>query len=411
MSSFSRTLRQTLTIARRDFTATVFTPTFLLFLLTPVLMIGFGTVGGIGAQSIVGDDSQMKMVVIAPEAQAPTLLATDKQLRKLFPKKGELTPPPLTIEAPDGDPATQARALFDNEKVDAAAVLFGPLDKPEVLYARRGWSEAQFLSQLAEQTLRAQKLGSTEPLATVTQTVVKRGQSSPTGRGQAGSIGVFAIFFLTLFLSGQAVGTMAEERSNKVIEILAAAVPLESVFFGKLIGMFGAAALFVLFWATILINATHLIPPEIASGFPVVGAVIGTPVYALLFIAYFTMSYMLLGATFLSMGALTSTQRELQMLSLPITVVQMTMFGLALGAVSRPGTWFQTAIEIFPFSSPLAMIGRAGSSPEIWPHLLALPWQALWVAIIITIGARIFRRGVLKSGSPKRKVKIEAVAA
>ncbi|MCS7493946.1 ABC transporter permease, partial [Raoultella planticola] len=82
------------------------------------------------------------------------------------------------------------------------------------------------------------------------------------------SIGVFAMFFLTLFLSGQAVGTMAEERSNKVIEILAAAVPLESVFFVKLIGMFGAAVLFVLFWATIIINATRLLPPDIAGSFP-----------------------------------------------------------------------------------------------------------------------------------------------
>ncbi len=410
MSNFSRMLRQALTVARRDFTATVFTPTFLLFLFAPVLMIGFGAVGGIGAQSIVGDDTRMKMVVIAPPSEAPTLIETDRQLRKLFPKKSDLMPPPLTIDAPSGDPAAQARAYFDSDKFDAAAVLYGPLDKPEILYARRGWTEAQFLTQLAEQSERARKLGKAEPLTTVTQKIVQRGQGSPAGRGQAASIGVFAMFFLTLFLSGQAVGTMAEERSNKVIEILAAAVPLESVFFGKLIGMFGAAMLFVLFWATIIINATKLLPPEIAGSFPSLVAAIGAPTYALLFVAYFTMSYMLLGAMFLSIGALTSTQRELQMLSLPITIFQMMMFGLALGAANRSGTWIETVAQVFPFSSPFAMIGLAGSSPVIWPHLLALAWQVLWVAIIITIGARLFRRGVLKSGSPKRRTKIEATA-
>jgi ABC-2 type transport system permease protein len=31
-----------------------------------------------------------------------------------------------------------------------------------------------------------------------------------------------------------------------------------------------------------------------------------------------------------------------------------------------------------------------------------LIWQALWVAITVTVAARLFRRGVLKSGSPKR---------
>ncbi|MEI9851044.1 MAG: hypothetical protein WDN24_09590 [Sphingomonas sp.] len=39
-----------------------------------------------------------------------------------------------------------------------------------------------------------------------------------------------------------------------MIEVLAAAVPLESVFFGKLLGAFGTAVLFVAFWGTLLAN-------------------------------------------------------------------------------------------------------------------------------------------------------------
>lgn len=408
MSSFARTLRQALTVARRDFTATVFTPTFLLFLFAPVLMIAFGTVGGIGAQSIVGDDQKMKMVVIAPPEQAATLIQVDRQLRTLFPKKSDLMPPPLTVATPAGNPAEQARAMFDSDRFDAAAVLYGPLNRPEILYVSRGWTEAQYLAQIAEQSLRAERVGSAAPMSTATKTVVRQNQGSPGGRGQAASIGVFAMFFLTLFLSGQAVGTMAEERSNKVIEVLAAAVPLESVFFGKLIGMFGSAVLFLLFWATLLVNAARFLPVQIANDFATMGAAVGVPAYPLLFVAYFTMAYMLLGAVFLSVGAQTSTQRELQMLSLPITIFQMTMFGLALGAATNPGSTLALVAEIFPFSSPFAMIGRAGSSPELWPHLLALAWQALWVGIVIVLGARWFRRGVLKSGGPKRGRRVAA---
>jgi ABC-2 type transport system permease protein len=210
---------------------------------------------------------------------------------------------------------------------------------------------------------------------------------------------------VTLFLSGQAVGTMAEERSNKVIEVLAAAVPLESVFLGKLIGMFGVAVLFIVFWATLIANALKLAPPELAHVFSDVGAAVGSPAYPLLFAAYFTMAYMLLGAIFLSVGAQTSTQRELQMLSLPITIFQMSMFGLAFASVNSPNSWLATAAQLFPFSSPFAMIGRAGTSPELWPHVLALLWQLMWVALIVWAGARWFRRGVLKSGSPKLRFK------
>jgi hypothetical protein len=54
MTRFRRTLRQTFTIARRDFIATVFTPIFLLFLFAPVIMGSFGAIGGMGAASVSG---------------------------------------------------------------------------------------------------------------------------------------------------------------------------------------------------------------------------------------------------------------------------------------------------------------------------------------------------------------------
>jgi ABC-2 type transport system permease protein len=44
------------------------------------------------------------------------------------------------------------------------------------------------------------------------------------------------------------------------------------------------------------------------------------------------------------------------------------------------------------------MIARAAQLPELWPHLLALAWQALWIWLILSLGATLFRRNVLKSG-------------
>jgi len=221
---------------------------------------------------------------------------------------------------------------------------------------------------------------------------------------------VFGLFILTLMLAGQAVGTMAEERSNKVIEILAAAVPLESVFLGKLVGMFGVAVLFVAFWGTIAVNVGQLLPAGMARAFADVGPAVG-PVFPLLFFAYFTMAYLLLGAVFLGIGAQASTPREIQMLSLPITIFQVAMFALSQAAASQPESTIARIAEILPFSSPFAMAARAANRPEIWPHLLALGWQALWVALTVWLGARLFRRGVLQSGSPAFWKRKKAVVA
>ena len=47
---------------------------------------------------------------------------------------------------------------------------------------------------------------------------------------------------------------------------------------------------------------------------------------------------------------------------------------------------------------PAMMLARAAQSGEIWPHLVALAWQALCVALFVRLGARLFRTRVMKSG-------------
>lgn len=399
-SRFRRILRQTLTVARRDFIATVFAPTFLIFLLAPVFMASFGAVGGIGA-STIGDRGadKMRIVAVVSAEDGKRLTEADASLRKAF--RTREAPPQLLIETPATDPAAQARALFDDKSVEVIAAMRGPLATPTVLYAPTAARSSDYLAILAETALRSERAGTTAPLSVATKERVTRAAASVSGKGQAAFFTVFGMFILTLMLASQVVGTMAEERSNKVIEILAAAVPLESVFLGKLIGMFGVAILFVGFWATIVTQIGTFLPAGFGRAFSGVGPAVGLPAFPILFFAYFTMAYMLLGAVFLGIGAQASTPREIQMLSLPITIFQVAMLGWSAAAASQPDTWIARSAEIFPFSSPFAMAARAANSPELWPHFLALAWQLLWVTITIAIGARLFRRGVLQSGSPK----------
>lgn len=390
-----RLVRQTLTIARRDFVATVFTPTFLLFLLAPLIMVSFGAIGGIGAANVADSATRkLRIVAIVPPALAPAVEAADRRLRRAVRPPEAL--PALLVLAPEPDPAVQARALLRGGAVEASAALHGPLTAPSVLYAPGGRGDAEYLALLADWALRLHAAG--PPTAPPRIEAVERPGVSPSGQNQLGFFAVFGIFFLTLLLAGQAVGTMAEERSSKVIEILAASAPLEAVFLGKLVGMFGVALLFVGFWGGVLGLAAGAAPPALAQALSGVGPAVGWPVFTTLFLAYFTLSYLLLGATFLGIGAQASTPREIQMLSLPITVVQVGMFALASAAASKPGTTLARVAEVFPLSSPLAMAARAANRGELWPHLAALPWATLWVAIVITVGARAFRRGVLQSG-------------
>ena len=94
--------------------------------------------------------------------------------------------------------------------------------------------------------------------------------------------------------------------------------------------------------------------------------------------------------------------REIQTLSMPATMMQLAIFALgsaALGDLNAPLGLFAA---VLPVSSPLTMLARGAEEATLWPHLVALVWQAVWVALIIRFAAKRFRIGVLKSGAPKR---------
>jgi ABC-2 type transport system permease protein len=106
----------------------------------------------------------------------------------------------------------------------------------------------------------------------------------------------------------------------------------------------------------------------------------------------------LIGAVFLGIGAQASTVREVQTLSMPVTMAQLALFAFASMGVGKPDSSEAIAAAVFPLSSPFAMLGRAAEQPALWPHLLAFAWQAIWVAVILHLAAGLFRRSVLKSG-------------
>lgn len=386
--------RQAGVIARRDFLAIVGTPTFLIFLLAPLFMLALGIVSGTGVASLaVSADGKTRIVAIAAADDRDRLIAADGALRALYRSD---SPPRLEIVAATREPAAQTREIFATGKGEVRAVMFGTASRPHIVYAPPSKRDARYLAELAQRAL--------QPSDRSNAVIVANDVAPPpeTARQTSGFGAVFAIFFLTLLLAGQSVGMLAEEKSNKVIEILAAAVRLEAVFLGKLAGMFGVSLVFVGFWGVIGLVALQFLPdnPVLAGMRPAVGLL----PFLLLCALYFTTAYMLLGAVFLGVGALASSMREIQMLSLPITIFQVAMFGLSSAAAASPGTAVARFAQIFPFSSPFAMAARAADDPALLPHLAAIAWQALWVALTIFIAARMFRIGVLKAGGGWRAV-------
>jgi ABC-2 type transport system permease protein len=382
-------------IARRDFVATVWSRTFLIFLLAPVLAIGFAFLLGAVTGQAEAEAQRPVVALIADDETVKALMAARTRLAE---GTSEEAMPILRPIAAEEEVQQQAERLLADRDESYAGVFTGSLDRPMLRAPQAGMARVGNRVELLVDSARREQALQTGSYQAVT---LARAESAQAGGGirtmqRALARGAqMAIFVLTLMLATLMVTNLVEEKSNKVIEILAAAVPLDSVFLGKLMGMLGISVVGLLFWSFLGGVAIFFISDLITV--PVEPAV-GWPFFLLLLICYFATSYMLLGSVFLGVGGQASNVREIQTLSMPLTFAQIMNLVLAGTVIGGVASYIGWAAILFPLSSPLAMMAVAAESPLWWPHPIALIWQLLWVGVIIRIAAGMFRRTVLKSG-------------
>jgi ABC-2 type transport system permease protein len=378
--------RAAFVIARRDFTAVVLSRTFILFLLGPLLpiLIGFAF-GGLGEK--ISSTDLRPVVGVAMSAQDSAAL--DRAHDRLTERMGDQALPRLRRVAASPSPRVQL-ARADSAVV---AILSGTVARPvltgksEDLDRLQGDLSLISSAAKAEHTLQLVKVDRQEVATSL--------GAQAQARLVIGRVAQVVMFFLTILLAGMILSNLVEEKTNKIIEILAAAIPIDAIFLGKLMAMLAMSFVGIAFWGGTAFGIFLLLGGD-ATGLP--APAVGWPAFLLLAILYFAMAYTLLGSLFLGIGAQAATVREVQTLNMPITMGQMLIFFFASYAVDHMGSAAEVAACIFPFSSPFAMIARAAQDATLWPHLVALVWQAAFVALIIRVGVLLFRRHVMQSG-------------
>lgn len=396
----SRLLASAWVIARRDYVATVFSRIFILFLATPIFPVLFGAMFGvIGANQ---DHQAARLPVVALAADAPSTRALVEAHARLVARLGDDVLPDVATLPPMHEAA--ARALLRRPGPHYVAVLGGTLADPHLLLSSRAPDGiADGAALLVDSARAAVALGKAAPApARLDTAMVRIGADADAGAGDRVRLASGAqtgLFVLLVLLAGMSLSTFIEEKSNKVIEVLAAAVPVDAIFLGKLISMLAIAMTFVLVWGAIVGIGVVALAPQMLAHLPT--PAIGWPIFCLLVVAYFVGNYLLLGAVFLGIGSQAGSPREIQVMALPVTMFQLLLYGLAAAGANRPDSWVAWAAAIFPWSSPLAMLARAAELPTLWPHLLALVWQTLWLVVALRFAAGLFRSAVLKTGDTR----------
>jgi len=392
-------------IARRDFVAVLFSRAFLFFLIGPLfpVLVG-GLAGSIGSQ--VSREVAVVEVGLAmsPDDNAAMLAARERLAPQL---RGAM---PALVEVPQAirNPGFDARAYMEARQGNYAAIVTGTLAAPEVV-----GTEGQLRRWQGPVELLAADAMAVVPLAlpkSTSQTVTSSAASERTNRIRTAQAAQMVMFLLTMLLAGMVLSNLAEEKGNKIIEILAAAIPMDAVFMGKLFAMLGVSFVGIAVWGTlgygfwaIAEDAIVTVTQTDFANLP--GPAVGWPMFLALGIAYFSMAYLLLGSLFLTIGAMANTVREVQTLSMPVTMLQLMVFFLAAASLTDAGSQMEIAAVLFPLSSPFAMLARAALDETLWVHLAGLAWQAMWVGLLVKGGSMLFRKRVMKSGGAGREKK------
>jgi len=389
-------------VARRDFTAILMSRAFLFFLLGPLFPVLIGALaGGIGAR--VQEEAGPPQIGLAMRASdVAAMLAAHERLAGRIP--GTMPEMIALARLKEGEDFDAGSALA-NGKDRLAGVVTGSLSQP-VLTTTAGQSR-RWSGQIALIAEDAARVAPSAYPHVETVVVAASGASESRARLGTAMAAQMVLFLLTMLLAGMVLSNLVEEKANKIIEILAAAIPMDAVFLGKLFAMLAVSMVGIGVWVAVLGGFVLLAAPSGMLGAALGGLTepgVGWPLFLLLGIAYFSMGYLLVGSIFLAIGSLATTVREVQTLSMPVTMMQVLLFFFASYALSRMGEPMEWAAIAFPLSSPFAMLARAAVDDTIWVHAAALAWQMLWVAVSIRLGAMLFRKRVMKSGAaPARR--------
>lgn len=201
---------------------------------------------------------------------------------------------------------------------------------------------------------------------------------------------VFAfLFYMAAIIFGMAIAnSVLEEKQNRVVEILATAIPVRQLLYGKVIGnsllAFGQIALFAVV-ALVAVNVTGA-----ASD---LGWLLSASGW---FIAFFVVGFTALAAVWAVLGSLASRSEDLQSNTGPITTVIMVALFVGLFA---DGVWLTVASYV-PVVSSIAMpIRMLDGDVPLWEPLVALGLSMVAAYALLRLGERVYQRAVMQGGT------------
>ena len=217
---------------------------------------------------------------------------------------------------------------------------------------------------------------------------------------------MFVIYFAVILYSSMIATEVATEKSSRVMEILISSVSPVKHMFAKVLGIGSLGLTQIIVYAIAGFIAFKTAATEVPGGvsdfFSVSDINPETLIYAIIF---FLLGYFLYATLAALLGSLVSRTEDVQQMIMPMTMLIVVAFVLAMTGLSNPELGYLKITSYIPFFAPLVMFLRVGMLElPIWEPLLSIGIMLLTIFLLGWFGARVYKGGVLMYG-PSRSLK------
>ncbi|MFD2202395.1 ABC transporter permease [Shivajiella indica] len=235
------------------------------------------------------------------------------------------------------------------------------------------------------------------------------------------------LIYVFIFVYGnQIMQGVIEEKSSRIIEILVSSIKPFQLMLGKIVGIGAVGLTQFLIWIFLISTVTFIVTGYFGMQMPqqqvmeltstdldqnfnqdsqfieIIQAIQGIDFIrlALTFIFYFLGGYLLYGAFFAAIGAAVDAPSEAQQFMLPITIPLLIAYlGLFVFVLNDPNSNVSFWLSIIPFTSPIAMMGRASFGIPASDLLISMALLVFGFLFSTWVAGKIYRIGILIHGS------------
>ncbi len=404
-------------IVRHEFRQKIRSKAFIIMtVLAPVLMaFAFGIPIVIGVLS--GNNLKRVVVVDHTNVLGSYFLKKDAQKSNKKNDSSGLQLEVLSATALSGNTIDSLKKLLSNKDIQGyfvvpeAALTDTAISATLRLSNTNDFSVEQYISTRYEEGLFSERMRASGIDANLvrraqsahkieTLKVAEGKESNDDGIGfAAGYITGFFIYLSMILYGSLIMQSVIEEKSTRVIELLASSARPIDILIGKVIGVGLAGLLQVSVWALMFAAVGWFALPAILSSAGSTLTMFLSPTLFIYFVLYFLFGYLIYSTLYAGAGATVEQASDAQQVTLPITMLNVISFITLTTVIQAPSSTTSVILSMIPFFSPVLMMGRIFSeTPPLWQILLSFVLMGATFFGVLWISARVYRTGILMYG-------------